>query len=255
MENIHQGNLSINIKEAVGTITFGHPAGNSLPGALLRKMAQSFLQLGQDSQVKVIILKSEGDRAFCGGASFDELLSIEDESSARYFFSGFAEVINAIRTCGKIVIGRIQGKAVGGGVGLAAAVDFCLASENAAIKLSELAVGIGPFVVGPAVQRKIGLSAFSQMTLKPQEWFPAGWALEKGLFMEVYEEIEQLDIAVDNLARQLASYNPDALAQLKKIFWEGTEHWDKLLTERAGISGQLILSDYSRNFLKQFKKK
>lgn len=255
MENIHQGNLSINIKEAVGTITFGHPAGNSLPGALLRKMAQSFLQLGQDSQVKVIILKSEGDRAFCGGASFDELLSIEDESSARYFFSGFAEVINAIRTCGKIVIGRIQGKAVGGGVGLAAAVDYCLASENAAIKLSELAVGIGPFVVGPAVQRKIGLSAFSQMTLKPQEWFPAGWALEKGLFMEVYEEIEQLDIAVDNLARQLASYNPDALAQLKKIFWEGTEHWDKLLAERAGISGQLILSDYSRNFLKQFKEK
>lgn len=255
MENIHQGNLSINIKEAVGTITFGHPAGNSLPGELLRKMAQSFLQLGQDSQVKVIILKSEGDRAFCGGASFDELLSIEDESSARYFFSGFAEVINAIRTCGKIVIGRIQGKAVGGGVGLAAAVDFCLASENAAIKLSELAVGIGPFVVGPAVQRKIGLSAFSQMTLKPQEWFPAGWALEKGLFMEVYEEIEQLDIAVDNLARQLASYNPDALAQLKKIFWEGTEHWDKLLAERAGISGQLILSDYSRNFLKQFKEK
>lgn len=255
MENIHQGNLSINIKEAVGTITFGHPAGNSLPGALLRKMAQSFLQLGQDSQVKVIILKSEGDRAFCGGASFDELLSIEDESSARYFFSGFAEVINAIRTCGKIVIGRIQVKAVGGGVGLAAAVDYCLASENAAIKLSELAVGIGPFVVGPAVQRKIGLSAFSQMTLKPQEWFPAGWALEKGLFMEVYEEIEQLDIAVDNLARQLASYNPDALAQLKKIFWEGTEHWDKLLAERAGISGQLILSDYSRNFLKQFKEK
>lgn len=255
MENIHQGNLSINIKEAVGTITFGHPAGNSLPGALLRKMAQSFLQLGQDSQVKVIILKSEGDRAFCGGASFDELLSIEDESSARYFFSGFAEVINAIRTCGKIVIGRIQGKAVGGGVGLAAAVDYCLASENAAIKLSELAVGIGPFVVGPAVQRKIGLSAFSQMTLKPQEWFPAGWALEKGLFMEVYEDIEQLDIAVDNLARQLASYNPDALAQLKKIFWEGTEHWDKLLAERAGISGQLILSDYSRNFLKQFKEK
>lgn len=255
MENIHQGNLSINIKEAIGTITFGHPAGNSLPGALLRKMAQSFLQLGQDSQVKVIILKSEGDRAFCGGASFDELLSIEDESSARYFFSGFAEVINAIRTCGKIVIGRIQGKAVGGGVGLAAAVDYCLASENAAIKLSELAVGIGPFVVGPAVQRKIGLSAFSQMTLKPQEWFPAGWALEKGLFMEVYEDIEQLDIAVDNLARQLASYNPDALAQLKKIFWEGTEHWDKLLAERAGISGQLILSDYSRNFLKQFKEK
>lgn len=255
MENIHQGNLSINIKEAVGTITFGHPAGNSLPGALLRKMAQSFLQLGQDSQVKVIILKSEGDRAFCGGASFDELLFIEDESSARYFFSGFAEVINAIRTCGKIVIGRIQGKAVGGGVGLAAAVDYCLASENAAIKLSELAVGIGPFVVGPAVQRKIGLSAFSQMTLKPQEWFPAGWALEKGLFMEVYEDIEQLDIAVDNLARQLASYNPDALAQLKKIFWEGTEHWDKLLAERAGISGQLILSNYSRNFLKQFKKK
>lgn len=248
------GYVKFSVEEGVGTIIFYHPASNSLPGNILREIAATIRRCEANEDVKVMVLKSEGDRTFCAGASFDELLEIETLPAAVTFFSGFGEVINAIRESSKIVIGRVQGKAVGGGVGLAAAVDYCLASESASVRLSELAVGIGPFVVGPAVQRKIGLSAFSQMSLRPSEWFPAAWAKEKGLYMDIYPTIQQLDEAVHQLATTLASYSPEAMAHLKRIFWEGTEHWKELLPQRASVSGNLILSEYSRTFLEKFKK-
>ncbi|MCX7728811.1 MAG: enoyl-CoA hydratase/isomerase family protein [Bacteroidia bacterium] len=245
-------------------IVFFHPQSNSLPGSILRELAQHIEKAGKNQNVKVIILKSVGEKAFCAGASFDELLSIaetanqnidEAREKGKVFFSGFAMVINAIRKAPKFVIGRVHSKAVGGGVGLSAAVDYCFATKDASVKLSELAVGIGPFVVGPAVQRKIGVSAFSQMSIQATEWFSAQWAKEKGLFYEVYDDVHQMDAAIDKLVNQLIKSNPDAMKNLKKIFWEGTENWDELLVERAGISGELVLSEYTRNFILSFKKK
>lgn len=236
------------------TITFFHEAHNSLPGDLLNNLAQTILNEGEKPATKVLILKSGGDKTFCAGASFNELITIEDIETGKRFFSGFAKVINACRTCGKIIIGRVQGKAIGGGVGLAAAVDYCLATSQASIKLSELAVGIGPFVVGPAVQRKIGLSAFSQLTLDATEFQPASWARKKGLYANVYETIQELDSAVMELAEKLASSNPEALAMLKQIFWEGTDHWDKLLVDRAGMSGHLVLSEFTKAALASYSK-
>jgi methylglutaconyl-CoA hydratase len=233
-------------------ICFFHEAQNSLPSEILLGLADSIRQAGTDEAIRVIILKSGGDRTFCAGASFSELMSIENLEEGKKFFSGFALVINAIRTCGKIVIGRVQGKAIGGGVGLAAAVDYCLATRHAQVRLSELAVGIGPFVVGPAVERKVGLSAFSQMALNAGGLYSAEWAKEKGLFAEIYENAEELDAAVLDLARTLATSNPEALRLLKKIFWEGTENWDQLLFERAGMSGKLVLSEFTRNALAKF---
>jgi methylglutaconyl-CoA hydratase len=254
-EMINEGRISITEEMGIATITFAHPMSNSLPGKLLAELARAFTTLGNSPTVKVIVLKSEGDRAFCGGASFDELISIKDLETGRLFFSGFANVINAMRKCPKLIIGRVQGKAVGGGVGLASSVDYCLATKYASIKLSELAVGIGPFVVGPVVERKIGLSAMSQLAINATEWESAEWAREKGLYTAVLEDVPALDMAVADLATRLSNSNPDAMEALKKVFWQGTEHWDHLLKERAAISGQLVLSDFTINAINAFKRK
>lgn len=241
--------------KGIATIEFGHPQSNSLPGKILELLRKTITDVGAQNDVKVIILKSAGERAFCGGASFDELIAIEDEKTGLEFFSGFANVINAIRKCPKLVIGRVHGKAVGGGVGIASAVDYCFATKFSSAKLSELAVGIGPFVVGPAVQRKVGLSAFSHMTINATEFMSAEWAREKGLYMEVHESAEEMDTAIQTLAEKLANSNPEAMAKLKRVFWEGTETWDNLLKVRAQASGQLVLSDFTKNAINSFKKK
>ena len=247
------GNVSLVINTAgVATISFHHPAQNSLPAALLAKLTEQIEKAGADKSIRVIVLKSEGDRTFCAGASFDELLQIKDKEAGAIFFSGFARVINACRKSPKIIIGRVQGKAVGGGVGLAAATDYCLATEAAAIKLSELAIGIGPFVISPAVTRKVGLPAFSQLTIRAVDFQSAQWAREKGLYNEVYADIASLDTAVDALSEKLASYHPEALTGLKQILWEGTENWDDLLQERAAISGELVLSEFTQTALHRF---
>ena len=253
MPSNDNGNVSI-IKgqEGVATISFFHPAQNSLPSNLLQQLTDQINNAGSDAEVKVIVIKSEGDRTFCAGASFDELLQIKDKDAGTQFFSGFANVINACRKSSRIIIARIQGKAVGGGVGLAAAADYCMATQFASIKLSELAIGIGPFVISPAVIRKVGLPAFSQLTVCATDFQTAQWAKDKGLYNEVFEDIARLDASVDELAKKLASYNPDALTSLKQILWEGTDNWDNLLGRRAAISGELVLSEFTQQALQNF---
>ena len=246
------GSVISNLQDGICTISFYHPAQNSLPADLLKQLCAEIEKAGNNPNTSLIMLKSEGDRTFCAGASFDELLQIKDKEAGAEFFSGFARVINACRKSPKIIIARIQGKAVGGGVGLAAAADYCLATEAAAIKLSELAIGIGPFVISPAVIRKIGLPAFSQLTIRAADFQTAAWAKEKGLYNEVYPDISSMDAALDALTQKLASYHPEALHGLKQILWEGTEDWDELLAERAAISGELVLSDFTQNALKGF---
>ena len=211
------GFVTHSVENKIGTITFGHPASNSLPGNILNQLAETIIELGAQDAVNVIVLKSDGDRAFCAGASFDELIAIDDENTGKEFFSGFAKVINAMRQCGKIVIGRVQGKAVGGGVGVACSCDYTFATKFSAVKLSELAIGIGPFVVGPAVERKTGTAAFSQLALDASSWYDAQWAKEKGIYAHVYESIEEMDQAVDKFAQSLANSNPEALRMLKNI--------------------------------------
>lgn len=246
------GNVTVTIINEIATISFYHPAQNSLPAKLLDELVSAIKEASDNARVHVIVLKSEGERTFCAGASFDELLQIKDEEAGAVFFSGFAKVINACRKSQKIIIGRVQGKAVGGGVGLAAATDYCLATEAASVKLSELAIGIGPFVISPAVVRKIGLPAFSQLTIRASDFQPAQWAKQNGLYNEIYPDIKSLDEAVSALAVKLASYHPEALTGLKQILWEGTENWDELLAGRAAISGKLVLSEFTQQALKNF---
>lgn len=250
-----EGHIQSQLRDGVGYVTFYHPMSNSLPGKLLAQLSATITEMGADDAVKVLVLQSEGERAFCGGASFEELMSIENLDQGKEFFSGFARVINAMRKCPKLIIGRIQGKAVGGGVGLASAVDYCFATKEASVKLSELAVGIGPFVVGPAVARKIGMAAMSELAINATEWRSASWAREKGLYTHVYDNIADMDQAIEELLEKLSGSNPEAMAALKKVFWEGTENWDQLLTERAAISGTLVLSDYTRAAIAKFKNK
>lgn len=255
-EAVHQGSVESTIDQyGIGTIEFSHPMSNSLPGKILKKLAEAITEFGQNDQVKVIVLRSSGDRAFCAGASFDELISIEDLETGKEFFSGFAGVINACRKCPKFIIGRVQGKAVGGGVGVASAVDYCFATRHADVKLSELAVGIGPFVVGPAVERKIGTAAMSLLAINATEWRSARWAKENGLYAEIFDEIPEMDQRINELALTLTRSNPEAMSMLKAIFWQGTEHWDELLADRAAMSGKLVLSDFTVNAINQFKKK
>ena len=248
------GSLYTNIQNNIATIEFFHPASNSFPTELLERLANAFNDLSVNKEVYVIILKSEKEKTFCAGASFDELVAINTFEEGKQFFLGFANVINAMRKCSKLIIGRIQGKAVGGGVGLAAACDYCLATEHASIKLSEFTIGIGPFVIAPAVERKIGVAALSELTIDATSWQNAYWAKEKGLFAKVFETIFELDTEVDYLASKLASYNLEALNEMKKVFWEGSENWDILLDKRAAISGNLVLSDVTKKTLQKFKK-
>lgn len=247
------GKIVIKIQDGIAVITFSHPKSNSLPGELLRNLAKTIEETGQNESAKVIILQSEGLKAFCAGASFDELISINTFEEGKKFFMGFGLVINAMRKCPKIIIGKIQGKAVGGGVGLASAMDYAFAHKSASIKLSEFALGIGPFVVGPAVQRKIGVSAFSQMSIDT-DWYDADWALSKGLYAKVFDTYEELNGEVQAFAEKLAELSPEAALEIKKIFWQGCEDWDNLLEKRAEISGKLVLSDYTKNYINQFKK-
>ena len=256
MDAREQGFVDVEINSnGLGTVTFGHPMSNSLPGKVLRKLAQTITDLGNNMDVRVILLKSEGERAFCAGASFDELIAIEDLQTGHEFFSGFAGVINACRKCPKFIIGRVQGKAVGGGVGIASSVDYCFATTRAEVKLSELAIGIGPFVVGPAVERKIGLAAMSELAINATEWRSAAWAKEKGLYTDIYEDAVSMDLEIQRLISQLISSNPEAMSELKQIFWQGTAHWDQLLMDRAAISGRLVLSEFTRNAISAFKAK
>lgn len=241
------------LKDKLAEITFFHPKHNSLPSHLLAELADTITEAGKNEAIQVIILKSGGERTFCAGASFDELMSLEDFPTGKRFFMGFANVINACRKCPKLIIGRVQGKAVGGGVGLASAVDYCLATKYAAIKLSELNVGIGPFVVGPAVTRKIGIAAMSQITIDADTFQTATWAKEKGLYAEVFEDVTTLDEGVLKLGDYLLSTNPEAQRMLKEVFWEGCENWDGLLEERAEMSGKLVLSEYTKTALAKYK--
>jgi methylglutaconyl-CoA hydratase len=241
------------IQNNIATIEFFHPEKNSLPSHILAQLVETINSVGNNDAVKVIILKSGGDKTFCAGASFQELISINDAATGKIFFSGFANVINAMRKCPKFIIGRIQGKTVGGGVGIAAATDYCMATQFAAIKLSELNVGIGPFVVSPAIERKMGVSAMSQIAIDANSFYEATWAREKGLYASVFESIEEMDEAVQKFAEHLCTYNPEAMMEMKKIFWRGTEDWDNLLAERAAISGRLVLSDFTKETLKKFK--
>lgn len=249
-----KGSLQTTIQNKIATVEFGHPASNSFPSELLQRLTDELNALSNNNQISLIILKSQGKGAFCAGASFDELLAVSDLIEGTAFFSGFANVINAMRKCSKLIIGRIHGKAVGGGVGLASACDYAFGTVESSVKLSELAIGIGPFVIEPAVSRKIGKSALAAMTLAAHEWKNAYWAQEKGMYAKVFESIEDLDKELEFFALKLASYNPEALSEMKKVLWEGTENWDSLLYERASISGKLVLSDFTKNALNQFKK-
>ena len=253
LNNIMEAYVKQNIENNIATIEFFHPEQNSLPGTILAQLANTITEVGNNPEVKVIILKSGGDRTFCAGASFQELIAINDAETGKVFFSGFANVINAMRKCPKFIIGRIQGKTVGGGVGIAAATDYCMATQFASIKLSELNLGIGPFVVSPAIERKMGVSAMSQIAIDANTFYDAEWAKSKGLFTEVYETIDELDEYVKVFAEHLCNYNPEAMAEMKKVFWRGTEEWDNLLAERAAISGRLVLSDFTKETLKKFK--
>jgi methylglutaconyl-CoA hydratase len=252
---VKEGYVKTEKEHGITTIEFSHPQSNSLPSKLLETLAQIIHSEGVNPDTKVIILKSSAGTIFCSGASFDELEAIQTEQEGQHFFNGFAKVINAMRKAPQFIIVRVHGKCIGGGVGIAAAADYAIAVEGADIKLSELAVGIGPFVVGPAVQRKIGLSPFTQLTIDAGTWRSADWARRKGLYAELHPEITGMDDSIERLSFTLSHSNPVAMKELKKVFWKGTEDWDELLKERAAISGRLILSDYSREFIKKFRSK
>jgi len=247
-----EGRIESSVVEGIGTVEFAHHKGNSLPGAMLRRIADEISAMGARPDVRVVALRSTREGPFCAGASFDELAAVEDERSGKEFFLGFARVILAMIRCPKAIVTRVQGKVVGGGVGIVAASDYVIASELAQMRLSELSVGIGPFVVGPVIQRKIGPGAFSAMALDT-DWRSPDWALEVGLYAQVHDTVAGLDSAFDAFMLKLARANPDATARVKAMLWEGTDDWDRVLDERAALSGRLVLSDYTRKAIDAFK--
>jgi len=255
IQEFKEGYVKVEREHSITTIEFFHPQSNSLPLKILETLASDIHSESINADTKVIVLRSAGEKTFCAGASFDELITITSEQQGLNFFMGFANVINAMRKCHKLIIARVQGKSVGGGVGIAAAADYAIATEAAEVKLSELTIGIAPFVVGPVIERKIGLSAFSQLAIDGGKWRTADWARRKGLFAELYSTIDLLDDAVDSFANVLAHSSIEAMHELKKVLWHGTEHWDQLLKERAAISGRLILTAHAKDAIQKFKER
>src|SRR3982751_267927 len=249
------GYVKSEVRNNISTIEFYHPQGNSLPSNIIADLAHEIGYAAHNKDIHVILLRSAGTGAFCGGASFDELLSIENERQGAKFFSGFANVINTMRKCPKLIVARVHGKCVGGGVGLAAAADYAIALEGAEVRLSELSIGIGPFVVGPAIERKIGNSAFSQLAIDSTMWRNGDWARRKGLYAELHPTLESMEESISRLTNSLANTSPDAMAEMKRIFWHDTEHWDTLLPERAIQCGKLVVSPDTKEFLRKFKEK
>lgn len=243
------------IKEGIATVEFFHPKSNSFPSNQLNALINTFDELAVNDEVKIIILKSAGESVFCAGASFDELLTINDFETGTKFFMGFANLILAMRNCPKFIIGQIEGKVVGGGVGLMAACDYTFAHKNASIRLSELSIGIGPFVIEPAITRKIGIKSFSELTLNPKEWVSADWCKKAGLYNDVFDSKEELYKSCNEFALQLSQYSPEAMSHLKSIFWQNTENWNEIMPKRAEMSGKLVLSDFTKSTLKKFKSK
>lgn len=250
---MNKGTIYTNIKNKVATVTFFHPLSNSLPLALINQLIVAINQLATNNGVNVIVLKSEGEKTFCAGASFNELLGVKNIEDGKLFFSGFANLINAMRECPKFIIGRVQGKAVGGGVGIIAATDYCYATENSDIKLSELSLGIGPFVIAPAIERKMGLAALSELTINATEWKTAYWSKRRGLFAKVFENTRDMDEYLNIVTSKLSNYSVQAMKEMKKVLWQNTEHWESLLIERAEISGRLVLSEFTKTALSNFK--
>lgn len=249
------GSINVEKQNGIAAIEFFHPKGNSFPSALLQELAETIKRVGNDDDVKVIVLKSSGEGAFCAGASFDELIGISTYEDGKKFFMGFGKVILAMKHCPKIIISRVHGKAVGGGLGIIAASDFAIASIEASVKLSELSLGIGPFVIAPVLERKIGLSAFSTLSIDARTWQHAEWAYQKGLFNALTKSNDDLDNEVERLAGDLAQSSPEAMQEIKLLTWIGTEDLDELLELRAEISGRLVLSEFTKNFISEFKKK
>jgi methylglutaconyl-CoA hydratase len=252
---MQNGEISVSIDKGISEVMFYHPAGNSFPSSLLDNLIGVLLKEDENKETKVVLIRSKGDRAFCAGASFDELLQIKDKEEGKAFFMGFARLINTIKNLNKPVLGMVQGKTVGGGVGLAASFDFCAASESAEIKLSELNIGIGPFVIAPVLEHKIGVSALASLTWDPNNWRSAKWALDKGLFHEVYKDMSELEKGIYKTASHLASLSSKALQEFKKASWDGTDNWLKLMEERAETSGTLVLGTEAREFLNTFTQK
>lgn len=255
IKDVQTGYVRSETHNGITTVEFYHPQSNSLPSRILEELRQELNSIAHDDETRVIVLRSLGEKAFCAGASFDELAAIKTREEGLQFFSGFANVINEMRKCPKVIITRVHGKAVGGGVGIIAASDYAIAVEGADVKLSELNIGIGPFVVGPAVERKIGVAAFSHLAIDAGTWRNADWAKRKGLYAELHPTLEGMEESVARLANTLAHSSPEAIYELKKIFWKGTEHWDQLLLERAAISGKLILSEFARNAIAKMRSK
>lgn len=246
--------VQLNITHNIATISFYSIKSNSFTSIMLHELSQLLDEVSKNETINVVILKSEGEKTFCAGASFDELLQVENEEDASLFFSGFAKVILAMKNCKIPIITRVQGNAVGGGVGIIAASDYAFSLNNCKVKLSELSLGFGPFVIEPAVSRKIGIIAMQNISYNPVEWKNIQWARENNLFQETFETIELMDEKIEIFVNQLSNYSRDALVELKKVFWNNTEHWDKLLYERAAISGKLALSSYTKVKLKEFIK-
>ena len=254
-QDASNGYVKSEVHNHISSIEFYHPRGNSLPSNIIADLVHEIGAAAHNKDVYVILLRSAGTSAFCGGASFDELLSIETEKQGARFFSGFASIINTMRKCPKLIVARVHGKCVGGGVGLAAAADYAIALEGAEVRLSELSIGIGPFVVGPAVERKIGLSAFSQLAIDSAIWRNADWARRKGLYAELHPSPESMEESIARLTNSLAHTSPEAMREMKKVFWHGTDHWDSLLQERAIQCGKLVISPNTKEYLKRFKEK
>lgn len=247
-----KGLVTLSIVDNIGIIEFFHPKGNSLPSELLNKLVDTFHKVSTNSSIAVIVLKSSGDGAFCAGASFDELIQIEDQESGQRFFSGFAHLLLAMINTPKFIVTQVQGKVVGGGVGIVAASDYVIATKDSSIKLSELTLGIGPFVIAPIIEYKIGVSALASLSINASDWKDANWALQKGLYHELVANKIELEDSALKLASKLSAYNPEAMKELKKILWEKLVDLEKLLPERAHISGKLAQSEFTKSFINKF---
>ncbi len=210
--------IDIGFNGPVATVTLNRPdSHNAFNPEMIGAITAAFRSLGDNPVVRVIVLTGRG-RSFCAGADVGYMRETADYTFEENVADGQAifDLMQAVDSCPKAVVGRINGAAIGGGAGLTACCDIAIAVERAKFAFSEVRLGIVPAIISPFVVAKIGAANSREMFLTGER-FLAPKALEIGLVQQVAADEAALDSAVQERVEQLLMAAPGAQADAKKL--------------------------------------
>ena len=209
--------LLVDRNNAIATVTLNRPqVHNAFDETLIADVTACFARLSEDAEVRAIVLRGAGE-SFCAGADLHWMgrMAGYSQEENRADADALQRMFDVIATCPKPTIARVQGGAIGGGVGLVAVCDVVIAAPEAKFALSEVRLGLVPAVIAPYVLQKIGMGA-ARALFVTGERFNAEEALRIGLVQQVVAAIE-LDAAIQKKLEWILHAGPNAIAAAKRL--------------------------------------